>query len=404
MAHKKGAGSTRNGRDSNSQKRGVKVYAGQEVKAGAIIVRQVGATLHPGKNVGLGKDYTLFALVDGVVAYEWKTNVKKQVSVVPAASLDFTAHSNERASTLDGALFRVREPHDGGLRRVPSLSQAVTTYKILAVDLDGTLLDREGRVHASDREALLEARRRGVVVTIVTGRLYSGSVAAAEAIGVEGPMGCVDGSHVVDATTGEDVAHHALAGDHADVLRDVVREHAPACFMFAHDEIVFDTPGEAYLPYVRTWSPRVVRHARVSDHPHWDHPRGVSALVGVAHRSSIQAAAKAIQERLAGVAQVASFPVERVGGETWGMVVRRAGSDKGTALARIAEHHGATLAETVVVGDWLNDLPMFRAAGRSFAMGQAPVNVKRAATDHLVADTTTGGGVAEAARRAGLVP
>ena len=85
MAHKKGAGSTRNGRDSNSQKRGVKIYAGQEVKAGNILVRQVGATFHAGKNVGLGKDFTLFALIDGVVKYEWKTNTKKQVSVFPAA-------------------------------------------------------------------------------------------------------------------------------------------------------------------------------------------------------------------------------------------------------------------------------------------------------------------------------
>lgn len=83
MAHKKGAGSTRNGRDSNAQRRGIKVYGGQEVRAGNIIVRQVGTTFAPGKNVGLGKDFTIFALVDGVVKFEWKTNTKKQISVVP---------------------------------------------------------------------------------------------------------------------------------------------------------------------------------------------------------------------------------------------------------------------------------------------------------------------------------
>jgi large subunit ribosomal protein L27 len=86
MAHKKGAGSTRNGRGSNAQRRGIKVYAGTEVSAGSILVRQVGSTLHAGKNVGQGKDYTLFALVDGVVAYEWKTNTKRKVSVHPAGS------------------------------------------------------------------------------------------------------------------------------------------------------------------------------------------------------------------------------------------------------------------------------------------------------------------------------
>ncbi|PIE06193.1 MAG: 50S ribosomal protein L27 [Sorangium cellulosum] len=83
MAHKKGGGSSRNGRDSNSQRRGVKVYAGERVRAGNILVRQVGNSIHPGKNVGQGRDFTLFALTDGLVAYEWKTCKKKQVSVIP---------------------------------------------------------------------------------------------------------------------------------------------------------------------------------------------------------------------------------------------------------------------------------------------------------------------------------
>ncbi len=69
MSHKKGQGSSRNGRDSNSQRRGVKVYGGQRVRAGAILVRQVGTRIHPGDNVGLGRDYTLFALCDGIVQY-----------------------------------------------------------------------------------------------------------------------------------------------------------------------------------------------------------------------------------------------------------------------------------------------------------------------------------------------
>jgi large subunit ribosomal protein L27 len=69
MAHKKGQGSSRNGRDSQGQRRGVKVFAGQSVSAGSILVRQVGTKIHPGRNCGLGKDYTVFAKVDGVVSY-----------------------------------------------------------------------------------------------------------------------------------------------------------------------------------------------------------------------------------------------------------------------------------------------------------------------------------------------
>lgn len=85
MAHKKGTGSTRNGRDSRSQRLGVKRYGGQVVKAGNILVRQRGTKLHPGKNVGRGGDDTLFALIDGVVTFEHKDRSRKQVSVYPVA-------------------------------------------------------------------------------------------------------------------------------------------------------------------------------------------------------------------------------------------------------------------------------------------------------------------------------
>jgi large subunit ribosomal protein L27 len=81
MAHKKGLGSTRNGRDSNAQRRGVKVFSGQVVNAGSIIIRQVGTKIHPGNNVGMGKDYTLYAKVDGVVQFERKDRNRKKVSV-----------------------------------------------------------------------------------------------------------------------------------------------------------------------------------------------------------------------------------------------------------------------------------------------------------------------------------
>jgi len=70
MAHKKGQGSSRNGRDSNGQRRGVKMYGGQKARAGNILVRQVGTRIHPGVNVGVGRDWTLFALTDGIVTYE----------------------------------------------------------------------------------------------------------------------------------------------------------------------------------------------------------------------------------------------------------------------------------------------------------------------------------------------
>ena len=84
MSHKKAGGSTKNGRDSNAQRRGIKRYGGENVRAGNILVRQVGTKIHPGINVGMGKDYTLFSKIDGVVTYERKGRDKKRVSVYDA--------------------------------------------------------------------------------------------------------------------------------------------------------------------------------------------------------------------------------------------------------------------------------------------------------------------------------
>ena len=84
MAHKKGVGSSRNGRDSNPKYRGVKKFGGEQVLAGNIIIRQCGTVFHPGKNVGLGNDYTIYALVDGVVKFEHKSKTRQKVSVYPA--------------------------------------------------------------------------------------------------------------------------------------------------------------------------------------------------------------------------------------------------------------------------------------------------------------------------------
>ncbi len=85
MAHKKGGGSTKNGRDSNSKRLGVKVYGNQDILAGGIILRQKGTHIHPGKNVGLGRDFTIYALVDGKVHFSHIDRKKKNVSVIPKA-------------------------------------------------------------------------------------------------------------------------------------------------------------------------------------------------------------------------------------------------------------------------------------------------------------------------------
>ena len=86
MAHKKAGGSTRNGRDSNPKYRGVKVYGGELIHSGSVIMRQVGTVIKPGRNVGLGRDFTLFSMIDGQVKFEWDRRGKKRVSVYPQSA------------------------------------------------------------------------------------------------------------------------------------------------------------------------------------------------------------------------------------------------------------------------------------------------------------------------------
>lgn len=272
------------------------------------------------------------------------------------------------------------------------------SYKLLALDVDGTLLRRDGSVHPTDHAAIERVAASGVIVTIVTGRLYSGTHHVARQVGIRGPVACVDGSHIVDLADDSALFHAGLTGADALLVRDVITRHQAASFLFANDTVVHDADGAPFAGYVRTWSPRVDVVACVLDHPYWHDERGLMAVVAIGAEASIRAAVHELETRLTHVAHVISFPVPRIG--MFAMIIRAAGPTKGTAVEWLARHHGCTATDVVVVGDWLNDLPMFAVAGRSFVMGQAPPAVKAAATDELVADCFGGGGVAEAVLRA----
>ncbi len=269
--------------------------------------------------------------------------------------------------------------------------------RLLAVDLDGTLLDHTGVPHEEDARALRALHASGVAVSILTGRLYSGTRASAEALGLTGPVACVDGSHLVDASTHRTVFHRGIKGAHALTLRDGLAKHGPATFLFAKDAVVHDEAGEPFLGYVSTWSTDVRRALRVVEHELWSESDGITAVVAVGTNQQISATVDEIQATLPGIAQAIMFPIRRIPA-TWGLVVRASGGTKGTALEWLAQHYECAMDETVVVGDWLNDVTMFSVAGRSFAMGQAPDEVKRAASDVLEETSDTGGGIARVVR------
>ncbi len=267
--------------------------------------------------------------------------------------------------------------------------------RLLGVDLDGTLLDLNGRPHERDVRAILAALEAGVRVSIVTGRLYSGTRAVADLLGLSGAVACADGSHLVQAGSHATLLHLGIRGPEAANLRRLLGRARLAVFVFAKDAIGHDSEGMPFLGYVSTWSNDVRRAADVLEHVFWQAEDGITAVVALGPRERIVQAVDDIVAELPRAVMVAMFPLRRgphIG--TWALIVRAAGGTKGTAMRWIAQHEGVELADTVCVGDWVNDVPMFEVAGRSFAMGQAPDEVKSKATDVLAETTEEGGGVA----------
>jgi hydroxymethylpyrimidine pyrophosphatase-like HAD family hydrolase len=278
--------------------------------------------------------------------------------------------------------------------------------RLLAVDLDGTLLDPTGSPHPEDVRAIRAALAAGVHVSIVTGRLYSGTRPTAEVLGLHGAVGCADGSHLVQSRDHATLLHIGVCGDEARRLRAAFTRAGIATFVFARDAIGHDPAGIPFVDYVTTWSTDVRVAPSVFDHVLWDAEEGVTGVVAVGTEEEVRGIVAELRRELSGLVSAASFPMRRgVHTGLWAMIVRSAGATKGTALRWIAEHQQVALEDTVCVGDWINDVPMFKVAGRSFAMAQAPDDVKAAATDVLPVTSEQGGGVAHALREAfGIEP
>lgn len=281
-------------------------------------------------------------------------------------------------------------------------------YRVLVTDVDGTLLGPSGEIDPRDAAAVKELLARGVAVTICTGRMYSGTRHLAEKLGLDAPIACVDGSHIVHAPTGLELSAAPLVSDAARTLLDVLVEFGPAAFAFSNDE-VFHTPnGAEYTEYVRTWSERMNEVGDLHSDVDWHaEDSRVTAVVALGTEKQIQGSARVLAERASHLLQFATFPAFRASrrgaGTTWGMIVRAQGVDKGTAIDWLSRHYGCSVDEIVTLGDWLNDVPMLKRAGLSFAMAQAPDEVKSAAKEVLEADSWSGGALAEAAERAGLL-
>jgi len=276
-------------------------------------------------------------------------------------------------------------------------------YKLLALDVDGTLLRRDGLVDERDRSAIRRLQDGGVTVTLVTGRLWAGTRQLAGEMSIRGPVVCADGAELVDAQTGVEIEHRGIVLEAAASLRDAIRDHGLDAFVMVDDSVLHEAGGARFSRYIRYWSPALQQTEGLLAHPCWSSQRGIAAVVALGRAEAVGLAAEGLRQgaRL----DVVDFAVSRsfvdeAQPPLRALLVHARGVSKRSGLERVAKLCGCTTEEVVAIGDWLNDVEMFAAAGRSFAMGQAPERVKAAATDVLEADATSGGGVAEAVARA----
>ena len=267
------------------------------------------------------------------------------------------------------------------------------TPKMLVLDLDGTTLTHEGKVTDADAAAARRLTDHGVHVTIATGRLFTGTIGAAQRMGVTGSVAVMNGTELIDVGTGDTVYGQYVHDNHRAALRALLDRYGLAPILFRTDRVHHDDRGAHLSHYLRTWTPDVHHHDDLPHHA-WSHDKLV-AVGGSGDPGAISAASDQIAN---------DFPdLEPVSFTTWDghgfLKLRPLGDDKGTALEQLAEERGLVAEQAIAVGDWHNDLPMLRRAGRSFAMAGAVDEAVDAASDILEAKRGEGGAVVEVARR-----
>lgn len=265
---------------------------------------------------------------------------------------------------------------------------------LVALDLDGTLLRDDKSVADADARAIATALNRGFAVTLATGRLVTGTLPTARQLGLATPLICADGGLLVDPVTGTAIERRAIAIPDAEAALGALASHGLTPYVFSADAIHCETAGTAYRAIVDTWSRQIVVHPTLSTAEGWRHPEGIALTVGIGGREAVESASEHLRQTHADTFDTVHFNLGR--SAIWAVRSLPRGCDKGDMLTRLARRLGLPRERVAAVGDWFNDLGMFGAAGRSFAMGQAPELVRKAATDHLAATSASGGGVAEA--------
>lgn len=268
----------------------------------------------------------------------------------------------------------------------------VPARALFAADLDGTLVDRNDGIHPRDREAIARARASGVIVTLATGRLTSRTHPVARDLGLDAPLVCADGAVVACSMTERLLARRPIPAAHVDGILTLLVEHGLSSFVFTHGAIHSCESGRQHHDYVRGWSLDITAHADVLAAAAWrSDPEAVVMVVGI----GADRPARLVEAQLASIAdQVETLGFTAAAGRVVRLV--STGTSKAVGLADVAARLGLSADRVAVVGDWFNDVPMLRWAGRSFAMPHAPDEVKACATDVLPAGSAERGAIADA--------
>ena len=260
--------------------------------------------------------------------------------------------------------------------------------------MDGTLLRDDKSIAPEDAAAIRGASARGIAVTLATGRLTSGALPTARELGIVTPLVCADGGLLIDTETGTAIDRRSIPTSRAAGAIDALVSHGLDPFVFLADAIHCDVTGERHRSFVDTWSRELVVHPSLPAADAWKQPEGVALTVGIGTRVAVERAHEHLCAEHADALDTVYFGMANM--TVWAVRSLPRGCDKGDMLARLASRIGMPRTRVAAIGDWINDLGMFKYAGRSFAMGQAPHVVREAATDVVKSTSATGGGVAEA--------
>ena len=270
-------------------------------------------------------------------------------------------------------------------------------YRVLVLDLDGTTLNGAGELEERDIAAAQALQRAGVHVTIATGRLFTGSQWVAHRLGVRGSIAVMNGSELIDAET-ETVVHGSyVEPTHRVQARQVwASVGIQSGILFGSRRIHLDRRDEHRAHYLESWTRQFKIHEDVFASKEWSEAEDIVAVATMGEAGAVEHAQKELRQGLPDDIGTVTFPTST--GEVL-LNLRHQGENKGTALTRLAEERGCTAAECVAVGDWLNDLPMLRTAGLSFAMRGSADDVATTAHEMLDTDRQSGGAVEEVAWR-----